>query len=87
MSHNILQSFWFGSCHTCKNIIPIGNLYLETRGFGSWSYCVLCCIKDRNYSESNFESMRPFSPMILRDFNTEKYNTFENLKVNIRLLN
>ena len=89
MSENLIQSAYNQSCHTCDNIIEKGELFVQTRGFGSWSYCSKCAIENRGYyDQKQFLTFRPYSRIVgdWRVYSIIEDSQDNKNKVNLRLL-
>jgi len=82
----IRQSYSFTECSTCKRIIPQGSPYLYTCGaFGrAYYYCKYCANGKYGHTLSDFECFRPESDVL--DFDGTKYDSWDNLKLEMRLI-
>ena len=65
MSFELIQAFYDWKCTKCDNTIKQGQICLETRGFGSWTYCQECTC-NKGY---RIEQLRTFRPEKLGAFN------------------
>ncbi len=89
MSENLIQSAYNQSCHTCDNIIEKGELFVLTRGFGSWSYCSKCAIENRGYyNQEQFLTFRPYSRIVgdWRVYSKIEDTENQNPRINLELL-
>ena len=82
----VRQMNGFGSCTTCYRTIPQGSLYLYTHGIGtSYYYCKYCSVGKYGYILADFICFRPEADVLIK-YDNEKYDAWDNLKINLWML-